>query len=254
MTNRIIKVFGKSISIDAVVHLWDDALGFDAYDRTKFVHTEENRKTGKIQKRVVKGRRYSWRKRKPDKIKSIVIHHTGGLRADTAFNTLHRERGLSVHFIVDDKGRIYQTLDLDCITWHAGKANATSVGIEACLYPDAFKRPNMYSPERCRRFGVMPHDIDYQIINGSKRRVFLMPDIQVRSIAKLCAAIWQGLERADSPEFPTDIGCTYYPLWREHEGLLLHSHITPRKWDAVGFDLARLRALVKNHFWGSMPF
>src|SRR5206468_1976010 len=46
------------------------------------------------------------------------------------FNVLHDHRGLSVHFMLDLDGTIYQTLDLKERAWHATIANSRSVGIE----------------------------------------------------------------------------------------------------------------------------
>ena len=41
-------------------------------------------------------------------------------------------RGISVHFLIDNDGTIYQTMDLQHIGWHAGssKINAKSIGVE----------------------------------------------------------------------------------------------------------------------------
>lgn len=46
------------------------------------------------------------------------------------FNVLHDQRGLSVHFLLDLDGTIYQTLDLKERAWHATIANSRSVGVE----------------------------------------------------------------------------------------------------------------------------
>src|SRR5690606_1903341 len=43
---------------------------------------------------------------------------------------LHDRRGLSVHFMLDIDGTIYQTLDLKERAWHATIANDRSIGIE----------------------------------------------------------------------------------------------------------------------------
>jgi N-acetyl-anhydromuramyl-L-alanine amidase AmpD len=43
---------------------------------------------------------------------------------------LHDQRGLSVHFMLDVDGTIYQTLDVKERAWHATTSNDRSVGIE----------------------------------------------------------------------------------------------------------------------------
>src|ERR1035437_5473501 len=46
------------------------------------------------------------------------------------FKVLHDGRGLSVHFMLDLDGTVYQTLDLKERAWHATTSNSRSVGIE----------------------------------------------------------------------------------------------------------------------------
>ena len=50
--------------------------------------------------------------------------------ASAAFEVLQDRRGLSVHFMLDLDGTIYQTLDLKEAAWHATIANGRSIGIE----------------------------------------------------------------------------------------------------------------------------
>jgi N-acetyl-anhydromuramyl-L-alanine amidase AmpD len=61
----------------------------------------------------------------------VVVHWTGGERrsARNVYQVL-RNRGLSVHFVIDADGRITQMTPLDARAAHAGIANARSVGIE----------------------------------------------------------------------------------------------------------------------------
>jgi N-acetyl-anhydromuramyl-L-alanine amidase AmpD len=46
------------------------------------------------------------------------------------FNVLHDHRDLSVHFMLDLDGTVYQTLDLKERAWHATISNDRSIGIE----------------------------------------------------------------------------------------------------------------------------
>src|SRR6185295_14591240 len=46
------------------------------------------------------------------------------------FKVLHDNRDLSVHFMLDLDGTIYQTLDLKERAWHATTSNSRSIGIE----------------------------------------------------------------------------------------------------------------------------
>ena len=78
-------------------------------------------------------------------IKQFVIHHDGCSSADMCFNVLQNERGLSCHFLIDNDGTIYQTIDLSLAAWHAGAWNTSSVGVELCNRGDAKKEPTYYS-------------------------------------------------------------------------------------------------------------
>jgi N-acetyl-anhydromuramyl-L-alanine amidase AmpD len=63
-------------------------------------------------------------------VDQFVIHFDVCGTSRQCFNVLHDHRGLSVHFMLDLDGTIYQTLDLKERAWHATSANTRSVGIE----------------------------------------------------------------------------------------------------------------------------
>src|SRR5262249_38425921 len=65
-------------------------------------------------------------------IKQFVIHLDGCINADSCWDVLQNERGLSCHFILDNDGTLYQTLDLIDCAYHAAGLNETSIGIEIC--------------------------------------------------------------------------------------------------------------------------
>ena len=62
-------------------------------------------------------------------IDQFVVHFDATGTARRCFDVL-RARKLSVHFLLDLDGTIYQTLDTRERAWHATKANARSIGIE----------------------------------------------------------------------------------------------------------------------------
>ena len=65
-----------------------------------------------------------------DKVDQFVLHFDVCGTSKKCFEVLQDERGLSVHFMLDIDGTIYQTLDLKERAWHASKANDRSIGIE----------------------------------------------------------------------------------------------------------------------------
>src|SRR5262249_51879002 len=65
-----------------------------------------------------------------DVVDQFVIHFDACGTSKKCFQVLHDERCLSVHFMLDLDGTIYQTLDLKESAWHATIANGRSIGIE----------------------------------------------------------------------------------------------------------------------------
>jgi N-acetyl-anhydromuramyl-L-alanine amidase AmpD len=63
-------------------------------------------------------------------VDQFVIHYDASGTSRQCFRTLHDVRGLSVHFMLDIDGTIYQTLDVKERAWHATTSNDRSVGVE----------------------------------------------------------------------------------------------------------------------------
>lgn len=64
-----------------------------------------------------------------DRVDQFVIHYDVAGVSQICFKVLEA-RGLSVHFMLDLDGTIYQTCDLQARAFHATKSNPRSVGIE----------------------------------------------------------------------------------------------------------------------------
>ena len=65
-----------------------------------------------------------------NRVDQFVYHYDVAGTSRTCFKVLHDQRGLSVHFMLDLDGTIYQTLDLKERAWHATTSNTRSIGIE----------------------------------------------------------------------------------------------------------------------------
>ena len=63
-------------------------------------------------------------------VDQFVLHYDASGTSRQCFKILHDHRCLSVHFMLDLDGTIYQTLDLKERAWHASIANTRSIGIE----------------------------------------------------------------------------------------------------------------------------
>jgi N-acetyl-anhydromuramyl-L-alanine amidase AmpD len=65
-----------------------------------------------------------------DIVDQFVLHYDGSGTSRQCFTVLQDQRNLSVHFLLDLDGTVYQTLDLKERAWHATTSNTRSVGIE----------------------------------------------------------------------------------------------------------------------------
>jgi N-acetyl-anhydromuramyl-L-alanine amidase AmpD len=145
-----IVVCGQLFHTTAPVKLWTDPGGYDAYrtdrrfsplDVASFEKTKNNeitnpnrfgtRKAGLSPEQLETVRGGGWDlPLLQEKVDQFVIHFDVCGTSQKCFQVLHDERGLSVQFMLDLDGTIYQTLDLKERAWHATKANDRSIGIE----------------------------------------------------------------------------------------------------------------------------
>jgi N-acetylmuramoyl-L-alanine amidase len=145
-----IVVCGQLFHTTAPVKLWTDPGGYDAYrterrfaplDVSSFEKTKNQeisspnrfgmRKAALTPEQTEKVRGGGWDLALlQDKVDQFVIHFDVCGSSKKCFEVLHDNRGLSVQFMLDVDGTIYQTLDLKERAWHATKANDRSIGIE----------------------------------------------------------------------------------------------------------------------------
>ncbi|MEI9866259.1 MAG: peptidoglycan recognition family protein [Limisphaerales bacterium] len=77
-------------------------------------------------------------------VDQFVMHFDVCGTSRTCFLVLQDHRDLSVHFMVDVDGTVYQTLDLKERAWHATTSNDRSIGVEIAnigAYPAGGKNP-----------------------------------------------------------------------------------------------------------------
>jgi N-acetyl-anhydromuramyl-L-alanine amidase AmpD len=129
-----------------------DPGGYDAYrverrfapiDKSDWEHSTEEapelrmpnryslRRTGLTDEEIEKVRGGGWDLPLLQRVvDQFVIHFDVCGVSRECFKVLHDQRDLSVHFMLDLDGTIYQTLDLKERAWHATTSNSRSVGIE----------------------------------------------------------------------------------------------------------------------------
>ncbi len=145
-------VAGQLFHTGTKVVTWMDVGGYDAYRTERRFAPYEQSSWAKTQEAGVSFKdpaRYGLRfaKLSPAEIERVrgggwdlallqrtvdqfVLHYDVCGIAKQCFNILHDHRGLSVHFMLDLDGTIYQTLDLKERAYHATTSNHRSVGIE----------------------------------------------------------------------------------------------------------------------------
>jgi hypothetical protein len=172
-------------------------------------------------------------------IKQFVVHHDGCSSADMCFNVLQNERGLSCHFLLDNDGTIYQTIDLGLMAYHAADWNLYSIGVELCNRGDAFKEPNYYASGRAgpRR------DTRNCKINGHTIKSFDYTPAQYDAFRRLCRELLKLFPNLPA-EYPQSSPGeqaweTLHNAGVEREryaGYIGHYHLTAQKWDPGPFD------------------
>ncbi len=182
-------------------------------------------------------------------IKQFVIHHDGCSSADMCFQVLQNERGLSCHFLVDNDGTIYQTIDLALAAYHAAEWNSASIGVEFCNRGDAKKEPNYYSGgKRGPVRNVKPCRI-----NGHTILAFDYTPVQYDSFTKLARALQRLLPNLPA-EFPqSSAGVQSWETMPTgasfaFSGYIGHYHLTNQKWDPGPFDFKEFCRKLRGAF------
>src|SRR5687767_4118100 len=278
-----IMVAGQLFHTGAPVVLWTDPGGYDAYRvERRFAPMEESSWAATTQKvkDLDSPNRYSIRRSVlttqqaeqvrgggwpielvREKVDQFVIHYDVCGVSKRCFEILHDHRGLSVHFMLDIDGTIYQTLDVKERAWHGGTANSRSVGIEianmgayASGETDPFKqwygkddkgRTRITVPQRLGDGGVRtPNFIGYPArdemivgeVQGKDRRQYDFTPEQYDSLIKLTAALCKVLPNIEC-DYPRDengklITKALTPDQQQnYRGLIGHYHVTTQKSD-----------------------
>ena len=193
------------------------------------------------------GAYYDYTGRPLRRVRYFVNHWDVCLSAASCARVLDK-RGISVHFLIDNDGTIYQTLDMQHAAFHAGssRTNRASVGVEISnayylKYQDTYVK---------RGFGKRPI-VDGAWVHGSKLEPFLdFYPVQIEALK----ALWKAIH--DSAEVPYEVPIgqfgktsTKYEQdvpYGKFSGFVSHYHISKRKIDCAGLDIKALLDEVKN--------
>ncbi|MEM7624678.1 MAG: peptidoglycan recognition family protein [Planctomycetota bacterium] len=287
-----IMVAGQLFRVGTPVVLWTDPGGYDAYrvdkrfskfDERSFSDWDEANKKKTPQRYNIRNHNMTpeemeavrgggWELEKlQGVVDQFVIHYDVCGTSHECFNVLHDRRHLSVHFMLDLDGTIYQTLDLKERAWHAGPANSRSVGVEIAnmgAYADDEKKPwdRWYNVDadgqvyitipdaddaasiRTPNFVARPSRNEMIVgeIQGKSLEQFDLTDEQYDALIKLTAALHKVLPGIEL-DYPKDENGDVIPhlLPQEeqdsHRGLIGHYHVSDVKVDpGPAFDWERV--------------
>ena len=133
-----IVVCGERIPIGTRVVLWTEAPYYDAYkphpafsDKgPEGLRFRPGREIDDRALEAIQAERSLTRDELAQVVDQFVLHYDVCGVSRECFRVLQDQRKLSVHFLLDVDGTLYQTLDLVDQAWHATKANPRSIGVE----------------------------------------------------------------------------------------------------------------------------
>lgn len=192
-------------------------------------------------------------------VDQFVVHYDVSGTSRRCFQTLQDERRLSVHFLLDTDGTLYQTLDVKERAWHAAEANERSIGVEVAqigAYPDAQAEPLLrwYDHDATGPFisygglvdtgvrtpGFVARPIRPELqagrIHGTMLYQYDFTAAQYAALARLLATLHVVLPRIrlDAPRDADGAVLTRALSTEElagYSGVLGHYHVTERKVD-----------------------
>jgi N-acetyl-anhydromuramyl-L-alanine amidase AmpD len=214
-------------------------------------------------------------------VDQFVLHFDVAGVSRNCFKTLQDVRDLSVHFMLDLDGTIYQTLDLKEEAWHATTSNNRSIGIEVAnlgSYGENAKDPldSWYkkqpdghviiqipsavgpNPERTKNFVGRPARRQQVIgdVQGHPLHQYDFTPQQYKALAKLTATLCSVFPKIKC-DYPRDADgrLITHKLPKEqldkYEGVLGHYHVQTNKVDpgpALQWDyvIGEARRLMKE--------
>lgn len=209
-------------------------------------------------------------------VDQFVLHYDVCGVSQTCFRVLQDDRGLSVHFLLDVDGTIYQTLDARETAWHATKSNPRSIGVEIAsigAYPLGVAKaldtwyasdsggPYVKVPARLEGGGVRtpgyvgrparPGRIVGEI-QGEELQQYDFTREQYDSLVKLTAALCRAFPaiEPDAPRGPDGEVLDHVLTdgeWRDFSGILGHYHVQKNKTDpGPAFDWEPFLAAVRE--------
>jgi len=193
------------------------------------------------------GTHYDYTGRPSRKIRLFTNHWDVCLSSRSCQSVLNK-KGISVHFMIDNDGTIYQSIDMQHACWHASseRANRASVGVEISnayylKYQDWYIKNGhgqraLVENSRCHGKDLDPY-LDFY-------------PVQIRALKALWKAIHEGLEipyEAPLSQFGnTSTNYEQNVKYGDFKGFVSHYHVAKNKKDCANLDIKLLLEEVKS--------
>jgi N-acetyl-anhydromuramyl-L-alanine amidase AmpD len=299
-----IMVCGQLFHTTTKVVLWTDPGGYDAYrverrfgpqdpaeSRAKAVASKSSnasergtqryalRTRGLTKEQIEKVRGGGWDLPMLQQVvDQFVIHFDARGTSPRCFQVLQDQRGLSVQFMLDLDGTIYQTLDAKEGAWHATVANPRSIGIEIAnigayevgspnplgkwYQPDSAGRIHLVDPEAGKAVDTIDPSLRPSrgekvvgTIQGQRLEQYDLTPQQYEALARLTATLCTVFPKIRC-DYPRDEKGALIPhklpaeQLNHYQGILGHYHVQTNKvdpgpafqWDRLIDESRRLMA------------
>ena len=188
---------------------------------------------------------------KEDRDPTMFVNHWDVCLSSESCATVLNRRGISVHFLIDNDGTIYQMLDTQHKAWHAGipkyeGGNSKGIGVEiANAYYTKYQ--NWYVKNG---FGERPIQ-EHGFVHGKTLKPFLdFYPIQLEALKALWKACHIGigipLEYPKNSQGHIETGVHKECERGKFAGICNHYNFIRTKIDCAGLDLPTLIEEVKN--------
>lgn len=193
------------------------------------------------------GTYYDYSGKKERDVKMFVNHWDVCLSSESCAKVLNK-RGISVHFLIDNDGTIYQMLDTQHGAWHAGSVNKCSIGVEiANAYYTKYQswyEKNGYGPRPI---------VEDAKCHGKNMDPFLdFYPVQIDALKALWMAVHN---RYDVPLTAPESGSDDFMTSRSYEsdvygkrfkGFVSHYHQSRKKIDCANLDIVKMLKELKE--------
>ena len=187
------------------------------------------------------GTYYSYAGRPKRKIRYFVNHWDVCLSSQSCARVLDK-RGISVHFMIDNDGTIYQTVDMQHACWHAGssRTNRPSVGVEIT---NAYY-PKYQSTYVARGHGERPI-VENAEVHGRRLEPFLdFYPVQIEALKALWVAVHEATgipyEAPLNEDGETSTAYEQSVAYGNFTGYISHYHVSKNKIDCANLDIKKL--------------